>query len=629
MELDKDSVQMLNAVLQNTPSIPDEELAGAVQHKKHAKPKKKDSSLLCGNEITDIIKSNHPPEEKLKMVCNKYSEVLHANRKLMMAYKMSEGKMTKLQQENELCQQQRSKAVLQRSRLENLCRELQKLNKAQKEEIDLKLRLEEEKRKEISATFQSAFAEMSTLTSQNTEKNTKMREENLEMQEKIKFVRERIELSEQQLQKVRQQSQLELQLAEAKMAALKMEMTAEKEHLLKEKQQLLLKLTEYQVKISELQATEVGLRSQINMYTEKYDDFQNALAKSNEVFNGFNEEMEKMTKKNAKLEKETNIWKQRWEKSHVALLEMAADKQSRDAELEKLNHKLTLLQELCKAFQRERAELLAQLRASKTVPSQSQEEKTAKEDVKAEEQLPEDCQKLKNDLDQLQQTLDEEKSRPKPVKTNTETNTSDDKVCAVNNGEIQNIQQVNPTNEETSNTQEVNNQPLAESVSVVPEKESNINEEDMEPKCEVIYIIESNQTVPVTNTACEELKCNKQLIINPESSTQNQDDTIESNKKTDSINSLVNEPCADLSPKESNGPVKSEELLQSPSDINNVKNVVDTENVVELNHSEVDEISIKNNEGNSSNTAKEKIESSTKQNHHHSSKKGKDGKRKK
>ena len=30
------------------------------------------------------------------------------------------------------------------------------------------------------------------------------------------------------------------------------------------------------------------------MYTNKYDEFQNALAKSNEVFGGFHEEMEKV-----------------------------------------------------------------------------------------------------------------------------------------------------------------------------------------------------------------------------------------------------------------------------------------------------------------------------------------------
>lgn len=30
------------------------------------------------------------------------------------------------------------------------------------------------------------------------------------------------------------------------------------------------------------------------MYTDKYDEFQSALTKSNEVFGGFNEEMEKV-----------------------------------------------------------------------------------------------------------------------------------------------------------------------------------------------------------------------------------------------------------------------------------------------------------------------------------------------
>ena len=43
-----------------------------------------------------------------------------------------------------------------------------------------------------------------------------------------------------------------------------------------------------------MQAQEVDLRSQISMYTDKYDEFQNALTKSNEVFGGFNEEMEKV-----------------------------------------------------------------------------------------------------------------------------------------------------------------------------------------------------------------------------------------------------------------------------------------------------------------------------------------------
>lgn len=69
-----------------------------------------------------------------------------------------------------------------------------------------------------------------------------------------------------------------------------------------------------------------------------------------------------MSKKILKLEKETNMWKSRWEKSQTALLEMATDKQTRDIEIANVNKKCSLLQELCKAFQQERATLLAQLK---------------------------------------------------------------------------------------------------------------------------------------------------------------------------------------------------------------------------------------------------------------------------
>lgn len=53
-------------------------------------------------------------------------------------------------------------------------------------------------------------------------------------------------------------------------------------------------MTEYQTRIHELQTVEANLHSQVEMYTDKYEEFQTALTKSNEVFGGFNEEMEKV-----------------------------------------------------------------------------------------------------------------------------------------------------------------------------------------------------------------------------------------------------------------------------------------------------------------------------------------------
>jgi len=55
-------------------------------------------------------------------------------------------------------------------------------------------------------------------------------------------------------------------------------------------------MTQYQAKCQELQATEMNLRSQISLYTDKYDEFQNALTRSNEVFGGFKGEMEKVSR---------------------------------------------------------------------------------------------------------------------------------------------------------------------------------------------------------------------------------------------------------------------------------------------------------------------------------------------
>jgi hypothetical protein len=70
-----------------------------------------------------------------------------------------------------------------------------------------------------------------------------------------------------------------------------------------------------------------------------------------------------MSKKICKLEKETSSWKQRWEKSHQALLEMAADKQQRDGEFALATRQLAQLQKLCRTLQAERTSLLAQLKA--------------------------------------------------------------------------------------------------------------------------------------------------------------------------------------------------------------------------------------------------------------------------
>ncbi|XP_033210372.1 gamma-taxilin-like isoform X2 [Belonocnema kinseyi] len=376
------------------------------KHAREEKSRKKDERGV--DQVFKNLGSIDNSDEKLSAMCKKYSDVIDENRKLQLSLKQSEKKVQMIQREKDQLQAERSKAVLTRSRLESLCRELQRQNKAVKEESLLKIREEEEKRKEVSAKFQTTLTEITALMGQNNEKNAKLHEDNMEMSKNFKSVCEQVELREQQFEKIHQQMKLEIQLAEAKLAKVTLEMTADKEVLLNEKKQLLSKLTEYQVRIRDMQTQEVALRSQISMYTDKYDEFQNALTKSNEVFGGFNEEMEKMSKKILKLEKETGLWKQRWEKSHKALYEMAADKQARDAEIEALNRKRLLLLELCKAFQQERTTLIAELK-EKTAEVAALNETSV--DTKSNEQIEKftkSSEELGKSLSQAQESLMED-----------------------------------------------------------------------------------------------------------------------------------------------------------------------------------------------------------------------------
>jgi murein endopeptidase len=72
-----------------------------------------------------------------------------------------------------------------------------------------------------------------------------------------------------------------------------------------------------------------------------------------------------MSKKIVNLEKETHSWKSRWEKSHQALIEMAADKQKKDEEFALASKQVMQLQKLCRTLQEERGKQQAKLKDCK------------------------------------------------------------------------------------------------------------------------------------------------------------------------------------------------------------------------------------------------------------------------
>ncbi|XP_047985317.1 gamma-taxilin isoform X2 [Leguminivora glycinivorella] len=329
------------------------------------KSKKEDRNKKDDKNVEQFMKSlNSVPslEEKLSLVCKKYVQTADDNKKLQFYIKQSDKRYAILLKEKEQLQHEFNKTILVKSKLESLCRELQKQNKAIKEESLLKIREEEERRKETQAKFQNTLTEITTLLQQNNEKNAKLRDDNISMTEKFKSVVQQYQLREQQVDKMGKQMALESQLSDAKLQKAALEHQAEKERLLAEMEHLKVTVAQCTAKIMELQGTETALRGQLGVYTDKYDEFQNALVKSNQVFGGFKEQMEKMSKKIKKLEKESLSWKKRWETSQTALLDMCGERQASEERAAAASRQLLHMQSLCRTLQAERTTLLGTLK---------------------------------------------------------------------------------------------------------------------------------------------------------------------------------------------------------------------------------------------------------------------------
>ncbi|KAM4797276.1 alpha-taxilin [Rhinophrynus dorsalis] len=325
---------------------------------KRQQEKKKAKGL--GKEITLLMQTLNTlstPEEKLAALCKKYAELLEEHRTSQKQMKILQKKQTQLIQEKDQLRNENSKAILARSKLESLCRELQRHNRTLKEEGVQRAREEEEKRKEVTSHFQVTLNDIQTQMEQHNERNAKLRQENVELADRLKKLIEQYELREEHIDKVFKHKDLQQQLVDAKLQQAQEMLKEVEERHQREKDFLLKEAVESQRMCELMKQQEAHLKQQLALYTEKFEEFQNTLSKSNEVFTTFKQEMEKMTKKIKKLEKETTMYRSRWESSNKALLVMAEEKTLRDKEQEALQAKILKLEKLCRALQTERNDL--------------------------------------------------------------------------------------------------------------------------------------------------------------------------------------------------------------------------------------------------------------------------------
>ncbi|XP_020496229.1 alpha-taxilin isoform X2 [Labrus bergylta] len=328
--------------------------------KEQKKTQEKKKVKALGKEITLLMQTLNTlstPEEKLTGLCKKYAELLEEHRNTEKQMRVLQKKQNQLVQEKDNLRTEHSKAILARSKLESLCRELQRHNRTLKEEGVQRTRLEEEKRKEVTSHFQVTLNDIQAQMEQHNERNASLRQENTELAEKLKKLYDQYKLREEHIDKVVKHKDLQQQLVDAKLHQAQELLKESEERHDREKDFLLKEAVESQRMCELMKQQEVHLKQQLSLYTEKFEEFQTTLSKSNEVFTTFKQEMEKMTKKIKKLEKETAIYRSRWESSNKALLEMSEEKSTRDREFEALQGKVQRLDKLRRALKVERNEL--------------------------------------------------------------------------------------------------------------------------------------------------------------------------------------------------------------------------------------------------------------------------------
>ncbi|GAA6065537.1 beta-taxilin isoform X2 [Tachysurus ichikawai] len=317
------------------------------------------SGLLEGlskeaSPLLQSLKTLMSPEEKVEMVLSKYGELLKEQKSEQVQLKMLQKRQGLLVKQRDQLQLEHSRGILARSRLEILCRDLYEHTKTLKEEMLLKCQEDERKRAEIHSQFQGTVLDIQAQIEQHSNCNNKLSQENSDLTNKLTSILQKYERREETLEKIFRQRDLQQELSDAKLEEANLRLKEAEEKHKREKEYLLTHAAEWKLQVKELKEQNTVMQAQLVLYSQKFDEFQATLAKSNDVYAVFKQDMEKMTKKMAKLEKEGNMWKIRFENCNKALTEMIDERSEKGKEMELFTVKIDKLQTLCRALQEER-----------------------------------------------------------------------------------------------------------------------------------------------------------------------------------------------------------------------------------------------------------------------------------
>lgn len=308
----------------------------------------------ANKELAELVSSREDHLAKVDAIQIKYSDLLHEMKRLEREHAKTRKRADQLQKERDNSRTEMQKAVALKHKLETLCRELQKENKRVKDESKKLAQNEQQKREGLSQKFNGTVWQI--LKRIEEEKEGGGRTANPEIDDlfkaKFKSFVDQYEMRELHFQSLLRTKELEVQWNLARYEQQRKQAEAEAH-----------RAKALHAQVSTFSQTEAELRSQLNIYVEKFKQVEDTLNNSNDLFLTFRKEMEEMSKKTKRLEKENLTLSRKSETTNRNLLEMAEERTRHQKELENLKKKNLKLESICRALQKERNTLENRLRA--------------------------------------------------------------------------------------------------------------------------------------------------------------------------------------------------------------------------------------------------------------------------
>ncbi|XP_037541926.1 beta-taxilin isoform X2 [Nematolebias whitei] len=350
--------------------------------------------------IKQNLKASSSPEENLEELIRKHADLVALRRGEEQKLKVLQQKVSILQEERQLLQAERRSSAAARSKLESLCRELQEHYSTLREETLHRCREDEEKRKEITCHFQDMLTEIQAQIELHSARNDKLCRENSNLTDKLESLMSQYEKREESLEKINKHQDLQHKLTEAKLQQANALLAEAEDKHKREKEYLLVQAAEWKLQAKTLTQQATVMQAQLTLYGQKFDEFQATLAKSNEIYVRFRKEMDNMTEKMKKVEKESNLWKTRFENCNKALTDMIEERTEKGKEYDLFVLKIQKLEKLCRALQEERCGLYDKIKevceSSSNLPKKLSN-LTANSEVSDPVLAPEEIQELEEE----------------------------------------------------------------------------------------------------------------------------------------------------------------------------------------------------------------------------------------